>query len=199
MFVACYNLLITAFSILENSSVQNLQSNTPTNSLPAPVLDLLLSPSLIRLTPSAPGSPFKLPVNTNTREFSIRRRVYWRKKAAWKGCTEGLCRRWWEWCRTRDFRFTASRYLSMLAWNTRQISRATNSKETQVGSGSFGIDSLMTHRKISLLGGLVLGVPAKLLCGGLAGALAQSFSYPFDVTRRRMQLAMMNPETAKFG
>jgi solute carrier family 25 protein 16 len=49
------------------------------------------------------------------------------------------------------------------------------------------------------LGGLVLGVPAKLLCGGLAGAVAQSFSYPLDVTRRRMQLAMMNPETARFG
>uniref|UniRef100_A0A336LU13 CSON004736 protein n=1 Tax=Culicoides sonorensis TaxID=179676 RepID=A0A336LU13_CULSO len=48
-------------------------------------------------------------------------------------------------------------------------------------------------------GGLVLLVPAKLLCGGLAGAVAQSFSYPLDVTRRRMQLAMMNPETAKFG
>uniref|UniRef100_A0A182WYV5 Mitochondrial carrier protein n=1 Tax=Anopheles quadriannulatus TaxID=34691 RepID=A0A182WYV5_ANOQN len=48
-------------------------------------------------------------------------------------------------------------------------------------------------------GGLVLCVPAKLLCGGFAGAVAQSFSYPLDVTRRRMQLAMMNPETAKFG
>lgn len=59
------------------------------------------------------------------------------------------------------------------------------------------ISNLSTFQ--SLLGGLVLGIPAKLLCGGLAGALAQSFSYPFDVTRRRMQLAMMNPETAKFG
>jgi solute carrier family 25 protein 16 len=48
-------------------------------------------------------------------------------------------------------------------------------------------------------GGLVLTVPAKLLSGGLAGAVAQSFSYPFDVTRRRMQLAMMHPDTAKFG
>lgn len=48
-------------------------------------------------------------------------------------------------------------------------------------------------------GGLVLLVPAKLLCGGLAGAIAQSVSYPLDVTRRRMQLAMMNPETRKFG
>ncbi|XP_075228346.1 solute carrier family 25 member 16-like isoform X2 [Lycorma delicatula] len=48
-------------------------------------------------------------------------------------------------------------------------------------------------------GGLVLSVPAKLICGGLAGAVAQSVSYPMDVTRRRMQLAMMNPETRKFG
>ncbi|KAL1123254.1 hypothetical protein AAG570_002340 [Ranatra chinensis] len=48
-------------------------------------------------------------------------------------------------------------------------------------------------------GGLALSVSAKLLCGGFAGAIAQSFSYPMDVTRRRMQLAMMNPETAKFG
>uniref|UniRef100_A0A1B6G5B1 Graves disease carrier protein n=1 Tax=Cuerna arida TaxID=1464854 RepID=A0A1B6G5B1_9HEMI len=48
-------------------------------------------------------------------------------------------------------------------------------------------------------GGLVLALPAKLLCGGLAGAVAQSFSYPMDVTRRRMQLAMMKPETQKFA
>lgn len=48
-------------------------------------------------------------------------------------------------------------------------------------------------------GGLVLTVPGKLVCGGLAGAVAQSVSYPLDVTRRRMQLACMNPETAKFG
>ncbi|XP_063243359.1 solute carrier family 25 member 16-like [Bacillus rossius redtenbacheri] len=48
-------------------------------------------------------------------------------------------------------------------------------------------------------GGLVLLLPAKLLCGGLAGAVAQSFSYPLDVTRRRMQLAMMNPDTRKYG
>lgn len=52
---------------------------------------------------------------------------------------------------------------------------------------------------IVIVGGLVLMMPAKLLCGGLAGAVAQSVSYPLDVTRRRMQLAMMNPETRKFG
>lgn len=50
-----------------------------------------------------------------------------------------------------------------------------------------------------ITGGLVLSIPAKLLAGGLAGAIAQSFSYPLDVTRRRMQLAMMDPETARFG
>ncbi|CAG9812688.1 unnamed protein product [Phaedon cochleariae] len=48
-------------------------------------------------------------------------------------------------------------------------------------------------------GGLVLSVPAKLICGGLAGAGAQSVSYPLDVTRRRMQLAMMNPDTHHFA
>ncbi|XP_034253803.1 graves disease carrier protein homolog [Thrips palmi] len=48
-------------------------------------------------------------------------------------------------------------------------------------------------------GGLVLSIPAKLACGGVAGAIAQTFSYPLDVTRRRMQLAMMTPETSKFA
>jgi len=48
-------------------------------------------------------------------------------------------------------------------------------------------------------GGLVLCVPAKLICGGLAGAVAQSISYPLDVTRRRMQLALMRPETSHFS
>jgi hypothetical protein len=55
------------------------------------------------------------------------------------------------------------------------------------------------HSFVVITGGLVLLMPAKLLCGGLAGAVAQSVSYPLDVTRRRMQLAMMNPETRKFG
>ena len=48
-------------------------------------------------------------------------------------------------------------------------------------------------------GGLVLLVPYKLLCGGLAGAVAQTVSYPLDVTRRRMQLAYMNETTKHFG
>ncbi len=48
-------------------------------------------------------------------------------------------------------------------------------------------------------GGLVLLFYAKLLCGGVAGAAAQTVAYPLDVTRRRMQLAMMNENTKKFG
>ncbi|XP_018016852.1 graves disease carrier protein homolog [Hyalella azteca] len=48
-------------------------------------------------------------------------------------------------------------------------------------------------------GGLMLAVPAKLLAGGVAGSVAQSFSYPFDVTRRRMQLAYMSKETQHYG
>ncbi|XP_014246773.1 graves disease carrier protein isoform X2 [Cimex lectularius] len=48
-------------------------------------------------------------------------------------------------------------------------------------------------------GGLVLLIPAKLVCGGLAGSIAQSIAYPMDVTRRRMQLAMMDPATYKYG
>ncbi|ODN05545.1 Graves disease carrier protein [Orchesella cincta] len=48
-------------------------------------------------------------------------------------------------------------------------------------------------------GGLVLLLHAKLLCGGVAGAAAQTVAYPLDVTRRRMQLAMMDEKTKKFG
>lgn len=83
-----------------------------------------------------------------------------------------------------------------------RISHVINWKEIQVYQPDYDscIYSIWRMTVISLfLGGLVLGVPAKLLCGGLAGAVAQSFSYPLDVTRRRMQLAMMNPETARFG
>lgn len=39
----------------------------------------------------------------------------------------------------------------------------------------------------------------RLLCGASAGLAAQSLSYPFDVARRRMQLAMMYPETKHLG
>lgn len=55
------------------------------------------------------------------------------------------------------------------------------------------------HQRESNTGGLGLNTPARLACGALAGAAAQSVSYPFDVTRRRMQLAYLSPETRKFG
>nr|XP_042912936.1 graves disease carrier protein homolog [Parasteatoda tepidariorum] len=48
-------------------------------------------------------------------------------------------------------------------------------------------------------GGIVLTLPAKLFCGGLAGGIAQTVSYPLDVARRKMQLGMMTAETQKFG
>ena len=41
-------------------------------------------------------------------------------------------------------------------------------------------------------GSVTLSVPAKLLCGGVAGALAQTASYPLDVARRRMQLGQLS-------
>ena len=48
-------------------------------------------------------------------------------------------------------------------------------------------------------GKLVLNVPSKLLCGGVAGAIAQTVSYPLDVTRRRMQLSMTSKESEKYA
>lgn len=47
-------------------------------------------------------------------------------------------------------------------------------------------------------GGLVLSTSAKLMCGGIAGAVAQSLVYPLDVARRKLQLASMLPEPDKY-
>ncbi|KAB1271547.1 Graves disease carrier protein [Camelus dromedarius] len=44
---------------------------------------------------------------------------------------------------------------------------------------------------------LVLKTHINLICGGVAGAIAQTISYPFDVTRRRMQLGTVLPEFEK--
>ncbi|KAM4636236.1 solute carrier family 25 member 16 isoform 2-T5 [Discoglossus pictus] len=44
---------------------------------------------------------------------------------------------------------------------------------------------------------LVLKTHANLLCGGIAGAIAQTISYPLDVARRRMQLAAILPDSEK--
>ncbi|XP_070544250.1 solute carrier family 25 member 16-like [Ptychodera flava] len=46
---------------------------------------------------------------------------------------------------------------------------------------------------------IVLRVPASLLCGALGGAIAQTISFPLDVSRRRMQLAMVLPDSKDFS
>lgn len=48
---------------------------------------------------------------------------------------------------------------------------------------------IFTKYSLDNSGTIVLTIPANLCCGGLAGAVAQSCSYPLDVARRRMQLA----------
>ncbi|KAJ8361505.1 hypothetical protein SKAU_G00180300 [Synaphobranchus kaupii] len=44
---------------------------------------------------------------------------------------------------------------------------------------------------------LVLKTHVNLLCGGVAGAIAQTISYPLDVARRRMQLGTVLPDSDK--
>ncbi|XP_034148766.1 graves disease carrier protein isoform X1 [Esox lucius] len=44
---------------------------------------------------------------------------------------------------------------------------------------------------------LVLKTHVNLLCGGVAGAIAQTISYPLDVARRRMQLGVVLPDSEK--
>ncbi|CAL8298695.1 unnamed protein product [Merluccius merluccius] len=44
---------------------------------------------------------------------------------------------------------------------------------------------------------LVLKTHVNLLCGGMAGAIAQTISYPLDVARRRMQLGAVLPDSEK--
>ena len=43
----------------------------------------------------------------------------------------------------------------------------------------------------------LLNAQFKLICGASAGLAAQTLAYPFDVARRRMQLAMMSHELDK--
>lgn len=185
-----------SFSISENFSDQRRTSTTQISSLLEPEQDWQQLHWPTHLTQSALALPSKSLVNISTLGSFTQRRQSWKKKVAPELCTEASCPHWWEWCLMLVFPFTASRCLSLLAWNTHRTLRANDSKETQVCAS---YQQTSTSISYFLLGGLVLGIPAKLLCGGFAGALAQSFSYPFDVTRRRMQLAMMNPETAKFG
>lgn len=126
------------------------------------------------------------------------RRQCWRRREVRALYIEVSCQHSWVWHPTPVSPFIALKLLNMHAWNTRQSILAIISKETLVSERVKCSKTSKWHAKL-LLGGLVLTVPAKLLCGGFAGAIAQTFSYPLDVTRRRMQLAHMDPATAKFG
>ncbi|XP_035670650.1 graves disease carrier protein homolog isoform X1 [Branchiostoma floridae] len=44
-----------------------------------------------------------------------------------------------------------------------------------------------------------LRAPVNLVLGGVAGAIAQTASYPLDVTRRRMQLAVLTSNAEQFS
>lgn len=48
--------------------------------------------------------------------------------------------------------------------------------------------SFATKLSLDGSGTVVLTIPATLVCGGLAGAMAQTVSYPLDVVRRKMQV-----------
>ncbi|XP_019639563.1 PREDICTED: graves disease carrier protein homolog isoform X1 [Branchiostoma belcheri] len=48
-------------------------------------------------------------------------------------------------------------------------------------------------------GDRALRAPVNLVLGGVAGAIAQTASYPLDVTRRRMQLAVITANADKFS
>lgn len=59
--------------------------------------------------------------------------------------------------------------------------------------------SVCCYRNLDNPDKLVLNVPSKLLCGGIAGAIGQTAIYPLDVCRRRMQLSMTSLETAVYS
>lgn len=143
-------------------------------------------------------------VHRNFCETSIRRTINcWFcsfRRVVFVVCIVVLCPLWLEWFRMPDFHFIALKVLNFCAWNIHLNIPAKNAKRIQVNWNAMHWNLIQSINSFQLLsGGLVLNIPAKLLAGGLAGAIAQSFSYPLDVTRRRMQLAMMDPETAKFG
>ena len=50
------------------------------------------------------------------------------------------------------------------------------------------LEGVATRLSLDGSGTMVLTAPATLVCGGLAGAVAQTVSYPLDVVRRNMQV-----------
>lgn len=55
-----------------------------------------------------------------------------------------------------------------------------------------GLKGYLSKKKIEV------DVEKKLICGGLAGAIAQTLTYPFDVVRRRMQVTYSPDCTFKY-
>lgn len=61
------------------------------------------------------------------------------------------------------------------------------------------LPKITTRPSLDGSGTPALRVPASLFCGGVAGAVAQSISFPLDVARRQMQLAgMVNGSSASY-
>ncbi len=56
-----------------------------------------------------------------------------------------------------------------------------------------GLKAFMEAKQIPL------DVEKKLFCGGVSGAIAQTFTYPFDVIRRRMQMTNSPESTFKYS
>lgn len=55
-----------------------------------------------------------------------------------------------------------------------------------------GLKSYLSSKQIDV------NVEKKLICGGMAGAIAQTLTYPFDVIRRRMQVTYSPDCTFKY-
>lgn len=61
------------------------------------------------------------------------------------------------------------------------------------GVSFFTYDTLK-HKYLQYSGGATQGPLVSMCCGGAAGALAQTASYPLDIVRRRMQTARSAPQ-----
>ncbi|CAD5122413.1 unnamed protein product [Dimorphilus gyrociliatus] len=76
--------------------------------------------------------------------------------------------------------------LSFYCFETLKVQLLTNAPEI------FGSDNPNKENS------KVLSIPAKLMCGAISGAFAQTVSYPLDVVRRKMQLAIMYPPEQQY-
>lgn len=128
----CIIEIAFAYSISGDYSVQRLTLIMPISFSPALVLVSLQWRSHIRSTRFERDLHFKSPASTDTREFFIRHRRYWRRRAEFGRCIEDLSRHYVEWFLMLVSRSTALRCWNLPAWNTRRIWRAINWREIQV-------------------------------------------------------------------